>query len=195
MSKDVALELNEETLESILPKKVKDKSRRFFTPIDLAVQSAKWLSGDDNRNVLDIGAGIGKFCLCGAYHTKSKYYGIEMRPHLVRIAQTLFKTFGVNNAEMLQGNVMDFNFSDFKAFYFYNPFHENLFTFLRMDDSIMLSAELYKLYLEHTRAQFAMAKKGTRLVTFHGNNYEVPPAYKLTEEFRGGDLKFWIKES
>jgi hypothetical protein len=195
MSKEVALELNEETLNSILPKKIKEKSRRFFTPIELAVQSAKWLSGKDCRNVLDIGAGIGKFCLCGAYHTKSKFYGIEMRPHLVKIAETLFKTFGVKNAEMLVGNITDFNFSAFKAFYFYNPFHENIFTFLRMDDSIMLSAELYKLYLEHTKTQLALAESGSRLVTFHGNNCEVPPSYKLAEEFRGGDLKYWIKEN
>jgi len=194
MSKETLLELNEETLNSILPNKIKEKSRRFFTPIDLAVQSAKWLSGDDCRNVLDIGAGIGKFCLCGAYHTKSKFYGIEMRPHLVKIAETLFKTFGVENAKMLQGNVTDFQFSEFNAFYFYNPFHENLFTFLRMDDSIKLSETLYKIYLEHTKTQLSLASKGARLVTFHGNNMEVPAAYKITDEFRGGDLKFWIKD-
>lgn len=195
MGKEIVLELNDEIINSLLPKKIREKSRRFFSPIDLAVQSAKWLSGEDCRNVLDIGAGIGKFCLCGAFHTKSNFVGIEMRSHLVKIARKLFKSFGLENAKMLEGSVTDFQFSEYKAFYFYNPFHENLFTFLRMDDSVLLSEQLYKDYLEHTRTQLSLAEKGSRLVTYHGNNYEIPPDYKIVQEFRGGDLKYWIKEN
>lgn len=194
MNPETITNLDEDAFNLLLPEKIMMKSKRFFTPASIAIHAAKWLSGDDNRNILDIGAGVGKFCLFGAMNTKSNITGIEIRPHLVEIAKDMFRYFGVKNAKMVHGNITDFEFKGFTAFYMYNPFHENIVPFLRMDDNIMLSEDFYCVYMQHTRAQLAIAPMGTRLVTYHGGNLEVPTSYKKVEEFNGGNLKFWIKK-
>jgi tRNA1(Val) A37 N6-methylase TrmN6 len=91
MNPETITNLDEDAFNLLLPEKIMVKSKRFFTPASIAIQAAKWLSGDDNRNILDIGAGVGKFCLFGAMHTKSNITGIEMRPHLVEIAKDVFR--------------------------------------------------------------------------------------------------------
>ena len=194
MNSETITNLDEDAFNLLLPEKIMLKSKRFFTPVSIAIESAKWLSGDDNRNILDIGAGAGKFCLFGAMNTKSNIVGIEIRPHLVEIAENIFRYFGVKNARMIHGNITEFQFTEFNAFYIYNPFHENIVPFLRMDDTILLSEDFYCVYIQHTRSQLAIAQIGTRLVTYHGGNLEVPTSYKKVEEFYGGNLKFWIKE-
>lgn len=186
--------LDEDAFDLLLPEKIMMKSKRFFTPASIAIQAAKWLSGSDNRNILDIGAGVGKFCLFGALNTNSNFTGIEMRSHLVKIAEDVFRYFGTKNAKIIHGNITEFQFGEFTAFYLYNPFHENIVPFLRMDDNILLSEDFYCIYIQHTRAQLATAKIGTRLATYHGCNSEVPASYKMVDKFYGGDLKFWIKE-
>lgn len=191
---ETIINLDEDAFNLLLPEKIMMKSKRFFTPASIAVQAAKWLSGDDNRRILDIGAGVGKFCLFAAMNTKSTIIGIEIRPHLVEIAEDAFRYFGVKNAKMIHGNVTEFQFKEFNAFYLYNPFHENIVPFLRMDDNILLSEDFYSIYTQHTRSQLAIAETGTKLVTYHGSNLEVPTSYRKVEEFYGGDLKFWIKE-
>jgi len=195
MSAETKLKLNEETFNMLLPGNIKAKSKRFFTPADVAIKAAKWLSGNDRRKILDIGAGVGKFCVFGACHTQSEFFGIEMRKHLVEIAENIFEVFDVKNAKIINRNITDFQFfSDFAAFYIYNPFHENIVPYLRMDDSILLSPDFYGIYMQHTRSQLARAQIGTRLATYHGLNMEVPVTYRKVEEHNGGDLKFWIKE-
>jgi 16S rRNA A1518/A1519 N6-dimethyltransferase RsmA/KsgA/DIM1 with predicted DNA glycosylase/AP lyase activity len=186
--------LDEETVNSLLPERVRSKARRFFTPRKIAIQAALWLSGDDHRKILDIGAGVGKFCLYGASHTKSDFVGIEMRSHLVDIAENLLEAFEIKNAKVIHGNITEFNFFEYEAFYLYNPFHENIAPILKMDDTILLSKDFYCIYIQYTRAQLALAKKGTKLVTYHGLNNEVPSSYKLVEQFANGDLKYWIKD-
>jgi hypothetical protein len=188
------IKLTNEAFDNLLPENIKRKSKRFFTPEDVAIQSAKWLSGSDHRVVVDIGAGAGKFCLFGAAHTKSQFIGFEMRPHLVDIASKMFHDFEIKNARVLHGNITDFQFSNFEAFYMYNPFHENMVPFLRMDDTVLLSKDFYGIYIQHTHAQLSLAKSGTRLVTYHGNNFEVPGSYEKVNEFFGGNLNYWIKQ-
>jgi hypothetical protein len=186
--------LTDEQFHSVLPKQVKDKASRFFTPSDIAIQAGKWLSGNDERTVLDIGAGVGKFCLYGAYHTKSQFLGIEMRAHLVKISEDLFKHFNIKNARIVHGNITDFQFSNYNSFYIFNPFQENIVPELRMDDSIPLARHYYYTYKQHVYVQLSLAEKGTRLATFHVTNYDVPNSYKVVEEYEDGELKFWVKQ-
>src|ERR1043165_7334021 len=186
--------LNEENFEVFLPKILQKKSRLFFTPESVAIMAAKWLTGEDKRQVLDIGAGVGKFCLFGAYHTKCKFVGIELRQKLVEVAEKSFDHFGVQNAHMVHGNITDFQFSEFSAFYFFNPFEENLAPQLRLDNSILLAQDFYHIYTQHTCLQLAAAPKGTRLATYHGSNFDVPISYKCVEVNVNDKLKFWVKD-
>lgn len=187
--------LTEEAFEELLPEKLQSKSKCFFTPAEVAIEAAKWLSGKDKRKVLDIGAGVGKFCLFGARHTGAQFLGIEYRKELVEIANSMFNLFGVKNARVIHKNIIDFDFSDFKAFYYYNPYGENLARHLRLDDSQTLSERNYYLFMEYTLKELSKAPRGTRLVTYYGSEMMLPQNYVCIKMFMHHNLKFWIKES
>lgn len=191
----VKLKLDDETFNSFLPKEVQEKAFRFFTPASIAIKSAIWLSGDDHRTVLDIGAGAGKFCLFGAKKTKSAFVGVEARMHLVDLAETIFEAYRVPNARMVHSNILDFPVSKYSAFYLYNPFGENVATHLRLDNTMRLSFGNYGSYVSYTHTQLSLAKKGSRLVTYHGDSFQVPVSYSLAKEYKNENLKFWIKEN
>jgi hypothetical protein len=53
---------------------------------------------------------------------------------------------------------------------------------------------LYVYYFKHTEKQLEETKSGTRLVTYHGNNFEVPGSFSKEKESKDGTLKLWIKQ-
>jgi hypothetical protein len=65
----------------------------------------------------------------------------------------------------------------------------------RLNDEVILEEELYQVYLDHTETELDKAPKGTRLVTYHGNNFEVPNSYAKVKDAFNGELKFWIKQN
>lgn len=191
----VVPELDDETFDSFLPNKIREKSFRFFTPVSVALKAARWLSGKDRRVVLDIGAGVGKFCLVGAKKTKSKFVGVEARKHLVGLAETIFKQYNTPNARLINTDVRSFPISKYRAFYLYNPFGENIATHLRLDDHLELSPHNFGNCVSFIYSQLMSAKIGSRLVTYHGSTFQVPGCFSLVQEHENGKLKFWVKES
>jgi hypothetical protein len=187
-------DLTEEVFDEFLPEYLKEASRIYFTPIQVAQVAVQWLAENREKRILDIGAGVGKFCITGARNSESFFCGIEYRPSLAKLANELIKSFEVKNAAVYHANILEIDFSGFDAFYLYNPFMENLEFQERLNDEVMLSGELYGCYLKYTEIQLNKAKSGTRLVTYHGNNFEIPSTYKKAEEDCNGDLKLWIKK-
>ncbi len=57
-----------------------------------------------------------------------------------------------------------------------------------------MKAELYQVFLKYTDDQLDKAKVGTKLVTYHGNNFEVPNSYVKINDAFNGDLKLWVKQ-
>ncbi|MEO6305225.1 MAG: class I SAM-dependent methyltransferase [Bacteroidia bacterium] len=188
------LELTEEIFSSCLPEYLQKKSRLYFTPIRIAQIATQWLTEDGKKKVLDIGAGVGKFCIAGAIHSNSYFYGIEYRPSLAALANELIGHFKIKNAIIINSDVTNIDFKDFDAFYMYNPFYENLISSVRLNNEVELSGALYKYYFSYTEQQLDKTKSGTRLVTFHGNNFEIPDSFIKAKETEGGSLKLWIKK-
>jgi hypothetical protein len=186
--------LTEKSFESLLPAKLRTASRLFFTPIEVAKTAAEWLSEDDSEKILDIGAGVGKFCIAGASYTRAHFYGMEHRESLVSIGSQIANHFGLTNVSLTHKNIIDCTFSDFDAFYLFNPFYENLECVKRLNDEVSLYPDLYQLYLNYTEKQLDSLRKGTRLVTYHGNNFEVPDSYEKIREAFNGTLKLWLKQ-
>lgn len=188
-------ELTEKSFESFLPAYLRNASRLHFTPIEVAKTAAEWLTETGAKSVLDIGAGVGKFCITGAYYFNAHFYGIEQRESLCRIGNQIAGHFGLINVTIQHANILNIQFSDYDAFYLYNPFYENLEFVKRLNDEVTLAEDLYQVYLNHTETQLDKAPKGTRLVTYHGNNFEVPNSYEKTKDAFNGELKLWIKRS
>lgn len=188
------IELTEDSFHMQLPQYLQLRSRRFFTPIHVAQTAAQWLTEDGRKRILDIGAGVGKFCIAGAKHSDSHFFGIEHRPSLAKIANDLIIKYNVSNAVVQCGDVIEIDFADFDAFYMYNPFFENLVPSLRLNNEVELAMPLYTYYFKKTEEKLSRTKPGTRLVTYHGNNFEIPATFKKMKEGSDGNLKLWIKE-
>jgi SAM-dependent methyltransferase len=177
----------------IYPPEIRALSVRHWTPVKVARRAAEYLVREPGTRVLDIGCGPGKFCIVGALATSGKFTGVEQRKRLSDIARAAIEQATISNAEIIHGNVAEINFSNFDAFYLFNPFEENLETRLKIDASVNLSGELYETYTEHVARQLALAPLGTRVVTYCGSCEEVPLGYECRESSLGFGLKFWEK--
>ncbi len=54
---------------TLYPPSIQLLSRNHWTPLSIAMKAACFLAGDGNVRILDIGSGVGKFCLAAAWHT------------------------------------------------------------------------------------------------------------------------------
>src|SRR5690606_37494272 len=118
--------------------------------------------------VLDIGSGVGKFCVVGALTTKGDFYGVEYRKNLVKISQNIIAENNIHNVTILHANILDIPFSGYDAFYFFNAFYENLDIRDRIDSKVHHSTTLYKQYRDHMFLELLNAPKATRIVTYSG---------------------------
>jgi tRNA G46 methylase TrmB len=142
--------LTENSFGKLLPEHLQKVSKTFFTPIRIAQIATQWLTEDGPKRILDIGAGIGKFCIAGAHYSDSLFYGIEYRESLVDIGNELIKHFEIKNAVLEKGDILDANFRAYNAFYMYNPFFENLVVTKRLNNEVRLSDSLYNTYKSYT---------------------------------------------
>src|SRR5690606_22809196 len=138
---------------ALLPEDLRNASRTFFTPIKVAKAASSWLTEDGKKTVLDIGSGVGKFCISSAINSKSFFYGVEYRPSLVQLSLKLAKRFDVANVHFERANILQINFANFDAFYMYNPFYENLLFGFTLNDEVRLAGHLYGCYLKYTEVQ------------------------------------------
>lgn len=181
-------------LNKIFPLYAQQLSRRHWTPLQIAKESALYLAGNEEVNILDIGSGIGKFCLVGGYfQPQALFCGVEQRESLVTLANNTKEMLGLDNVSFQHNNFTQLDFHQYDHFYFYNSFYENLSGTDKIDDSIDYSAELYNYYVRYLYKQLDMKPEGTRLVTFHSLEDEVPPCYHVISSGRHETLKFWVK--
>ena len=114
--------VTDELFDRLYDPEIRAISAVHWTPAAVAVGMARLLAPDRSSIVLDIGSGVGKFCVLGALATEGVFVGIEQRLHLVTIARKLAGTLGIERASFVHGNVLDLDWSRFTAFYLFNPF-------------------------------------------------------------------------
>ena len=79
---------SDEQFNQLYPLSIQALARRHWTPLSVARKAAGFLAAENNVRILDIGSGVGKFCLAAAYYKpKAFYYGIEQRKSLVSHAE------------------------------------------------------------------------------------------------------------
>lgn len=72
----------------LYPPSMQRLARRHWTPLTVAQQAAQFLAPNDGVRILDIGSGVGKFCLSAAYYNPNAlFYGIEQRKNLVQLGR------------------------------------------------------------------------------------------------------------
>jgi SAM-dependent methyltransferase len=181
-------------LQYIYPPSVRTLSRKHWTPLGIAEKAAAFLYSKNGAKILDIGSGVGKFCLAAAYfQPRGFYYGVEQRKDLFDHAETARRVLGLKNVHFIHRNFTMIDFSGFDHFYFFNSFQENLEGEDRIDESLDHSLQLYSYYTHFLSAKLDNMARGTRVVTYHSLGNEIPLGYKLVESLADNQLNFWIK--
>lgn len=183
--------------DKIYPSMIRKLSSVHWTPVDVAIKAASLLVMKKGTKVLDIGSGCGKFCLIGAsIHQESHFSGIEQRSYLNEISKIASNNFKLKNTTFLDGNVIALDWSEYDAFYLFNPFYENkMLPFNRIDITVPANQYRYEFYIETVQSKLAQLKQGTRVVTYHGFGGDFPEGYELhyQENIGTSELELWIK--
>lgn len=185
---------SENQFHLLFPASFHSLARNHWTPLLVAKKAAHFLAAGDGVKVLDIGSGIGKFCLVAAhYKPNAFFYGIEQRKDLVEYAETARQKLGLNNVSFIHGNVTGIDFENYDHFYFYNSFYENLATAEKIDNDVPYSIELYNQYTRFLYKQFQKKPSGTRIATYHGMDDAIPRGYLEGGNDVSNLLKYWMK--
>jgi SAM-dependent methyltransferase len=185
---------DDQAFNQLYPQEVQLKAAKHWTPLEVAKYAADFLAAEKDVHVLDIGSGVGKFCLAAAQQQpEAMFYGIEQRENLVKHALHCNELLGLPNVCFLHGNFTQLDFRQFDHFYFYNSFYENLEGADKVDDTLEYSLSLFNYYNRYLYKQLEQKPKGTRIVTFHSLEGEIPPSYYTVNTYLGGLLKCWTK--
>lgn len=179
----------------LYPASLHSFSKNHWTPLNVARKAANFLAVERGSRILDIGSGIGKFCLAAAYFRPDALYtGIEQRADLVEYSDTARLKLGLENVTFLRGNFTGLDFRQYDHFYFYNSFYENIAIAERIDESIPYSVERYNQYRYYLYKQLEKMPSGTRVATFYGMDDHMPPGYHVGGSDLDDLLKYWVKE-
>jgi SAM-dependent methyltransferase len=189
-----ALFRHDTAFDDLYPEHIQELSQMHWTPVDIAKKAGDFLSVP-NTSVLDIGSGVGKFCItAGFFHPETSFCGIEQREELYTFAEIAKREIELPNVNFIHGNLTELDFKDYDHFYFYNSFYENIEPDSRIDYTVRTSFELYDLYSRFVYQVLEEKPSETRLVTFHAPDTQVPPGYQLVNNSYSRVLKMWIKE-
>jgi SAM-dependent methyltransferase len=186
---------SDENFDALYPLHIQRLARRYWTPLRITKAIVDFLTPGNKEHVLDIGSGVGKFCLAAACYKPSAFFeGIEQRAALVEIAKQAQVRLQISNVNFFHGDFTNVNFDDYDHFYFFNSFYENLSDEYKIDDNIELSGELYNYYTHCLYKKLFEMPRGTRVVTYHSLEDELPLSYRTVESKFNNRLKFWIKD-
>lgn len=189
----LSIDVTEDEFNEIYSERIRMLAKRHWTPVRVAKQACEFLADRPGTKVLDIGSGVGKFCMIGATHTKGYFTGVEARRDFVDLSHDLADRYEIKNVSFVHSNITSVAFKDYDAFYFFNSFYENIATEGKIDDTVSLDTERYLLYSVYIYEQFYDLPIGTRLVTYHSPLKIIPSSYQLQFSSEDELLTFWEK--
>ncbi|MBX2891677.1 MAG: hypothetical protein KF734_12155 [Saprospiraceae bacterium] len=179
--------------DAIFSKKIRALSEVHFTPIKVALAAAGFLVDEPGTRVLDVGSGVGKFCMIGASCTEGHFTGVEQRERLHQLSVRLSERYHVANTHFILSNMVYVDFNTFDAIYLFNPFYENILQSNPIDNSVKLDKILYAVYSLYVRQQLDTMPVGTRVATYFSYLDEVPDSYEIQATDFDRKLKLWQK--
>lgn len=178
----------------LYPESIRALNDIHWAPLKIIHESVQFLASGEGVRILDIGSGVGKFCLAGAYYQPTAlFFGVEQRQYLIDHAQLANENLGELPVTFLCRNFTQLNLEEFDGFFFYNSFFENLPGADKIDECIEHSKELYEYYSHYLNKKLSVMPEGTRVVTYCSWDDEIPPGYRLVKLQKEGLLKFWVK--
>jgi len=182
--------------DRIYPAKCIELSSLHWSPAAVARRAAELLSRGTETRVLDVGAGVGKFCTIAALTTPGLFVGVERCGELVDIARATAARAQASRTRFIHANADDIDWANFNGFYFFNPFAQILWPDLRMIGPGISQPDEYRRLLSYTRGSLMASRPGTRVVTYFGFGGEMPSCFRLTlKQPYGNDfVECWERE-
>jgi SAM-dependent methyltransferase len=181
--------------DEVFPANARQAARVHWTPVEVAMRAARLLGAKPNATILDVGSGVGNFCIVAAAALPGAHVrGIEHRYPFVAIAREAAKTIGVD-VDFTHGTFDAHDPGDVDGIYLFNPFAENLSSPEdRLDESVELGERRFWRDIESAERLLRAARVGTRVVTYCGWGGSMPREYRLAlRESRVGTLELWVK--
>jgi SAM-dependent methyltransferase len=185
----------DEEFDAIFPEDVREHSNRHFTSVFIAQQAAAFLTEEGAKTILDIGSGTGKFCLVASALSKAQFTGVEHRTYYVEIGNDCAKQFGLLNCKFIADTILNIDFSNYDAFYIFNPFLEAKDPSAQMDETLKVGLKEYETYSAYVYKQFDSLRVGTRIASYWTSKTQFPPSFQLVKSAFGDTLTFWRKIS
>lgn len=190
------LPASDEAFDLLFPPHIQKVSRRYWTPVDVALAAARMLVTSRSSRILDIGAGVGKLCIVGGLSTGASFTGIERRRALVDIGRDAAERVSLTTTTLIHGDLEAVAWQEHDAIYLFNPFEENLHEPIEwLDDSVPLSASRFRGDVALVERGLRATVLGTRVVTYHGFGGHMPEGYRLEQVVGAGSdrLHLWVK--
>jgi hypothetical protein len=170
---------HESHFDRFLPADLRAVSSTYWTPLEVVVRAASWLDEVGVSQVVDIGSGVGKFCVVGALAGRCTYVGLEQRPRLVAAASELARQFGVQDrVRFVAGVFGEAPTPVADAYYFFNSFGENLFLPEDwLDHDTELGDGRFARDLQCARVFLRSLPSGAYVLTYNGFGGRLPRSY------------------
>lgn len=168
----------DETFDEIYPEPVRRASAAHWTPVRVCARVVELLRLEPRDRLLDIGAGVGKFCIVAAAMSGARVRGVEREPRLVAVAREAARRIGVE-VDLVAGTFDGIDPSSIDVAYLFNPFTEALLLPGVRDVAADRSAGRIAADIAAAEQLFERTRVGARVVTFCGFGGEVPPTYEL----------------
>ncbi len=189
----LSIDVTDEDFNTIYPQNIRVLSAKHWSPVAVAKAASEFLMDRPGARILDIGSGVGKFCMVGATHTKGHFTGVEQRPHLVELSEKISVLHGLRRVKYLHANVTEVDFGEYTGFYFYNSFYENTQPAHKIDDTVRLDVKLYDTYSIYMVEQLSKLPSGTRFAAYCTPPPVIPRSFRLVDSLYGGSLNLWEK--
>jgi predicted RNA methylase len=189
--------VRDSVFDLVFPTHVRRVSATFWTPVDVAASAARWFEACGCSSVLDVGAGAGKFCIVASLTSGRLITGVEQRGELVEVGRAAAAEYGAQ-VQYVHGTLESIDAGQFDAFYFFNPFGENLYAPSEQFDSEVELSALRRMHdLSIVEHWLDRAPADTCLMTYHGFGGRIPSSYDLVRtRAKGSDhLQLWKKRA
>ncbi|TGL69056.1 methyltransferase [Leptospira jelokensis] len=184
--------------DSLLPEALQILSPYQWTPNLVIAHTWEFLKGEKVSSLLDLGSGVGKFCLILSQYAKNRFpiCGMEDRNELVQIAESLKIKMNVGNVSFVSSNFLESFPYGHSHYYVFNPLYETIKGSHTIGDAKIKSAKLFLHNLQRLKEHLFFCPKGTKLITYHGFGGSVLPGYKVQTKvnLELGEWMVWEKE-
>jgi predicted RNA methylase len=187
---------SDEIFDRVYEPRIRELSEQHWTPVRVAARAATLLTQAGATRILDVGSGVGKFCITGALCTDAEFVGVDRREDLFRIACATAAELGAMRARFVHSAVDEFSFDGFDGVYLYNPFFEQISASLQMiDETVERSVTTYDHFVRVTVAKLRAMRPPVAVATYHGFGGRLDDDFTFVGDEPAGNevLELWVK--